>query len=570
VGPASIVPPAWALSSPFARPSTTANGSATVIDDGAGPQQTTERDFRVLTACTLAFLDFFERHRRLFRDEDPETAKESFTAEGLEVTLTAPFAWTPVLTAEQFFTPPPAPAKAAVGRNDPCPCGSGKKFKKCHLAAEGGTPGAARAESVHEMDHRLVEAIGQFARRRFGTAWLNDAKSGPVSLPLFVPWVAWTATAGGKRIAQWYLEQHESTLGVHEREWFAAQERSWLGIWEATAVRPGTVEVRDLLTGQRRTVDETMASRSLVARDTVLARVIDFHGRSLFGGLHERSLPPREAAEVVQIVRAKLRMRSGEIAVERLQDPAIGRFLMDWWGDSVLELDERASKPPILQNTDGDPLLLVADAYSFDAAQRAEIENRILSMDEVDGVDRRKNETAVTFARSRDLTVIGRVFIGRDALRIETNSERRAAALARRLRDACGELLRAGERTTEEPPTALTAQAHEATKPRPRMSAREEALLAEVKEAHYRNWIDHPIPALGGRPRAPPRARRRDASRSTSSSVRWRIWRAASPSAPASTCAAYAESSAWRSEGRSGSRVAHASACAWAGGHAEP
>jgi uncharacterized protein YecA (UPF0149 family) len=24
-----------------------------------------------------------------------------------------------------------APARAAVGRNDPCPCGSGKKYKKC-------------------------------------------------------------------------------------------------------------------------------------------------------------------------------------------------------------------------------------------------------------------------------------------------------------------------------------------------------------------------------------------------------------------------------------------------------
>jgi preprotein translocase subunit SecA len=24
-----------------------------------------------------------------------------------------------------------------VGRNDPCPCGSGKKYKKCHGATEG-------------------------------------------------------------------------------------------------------------------------------------------------------------------------------------------------------------------------------------------------------------------------------------------------------------------------------------------------------------------------------------------------------------------------------------------------
>ena len=29
----------------------------------------------------------------------------------------------------------PVTAKSTVGRNDPCPCGSGKKYKKCHGAA---------------------------------------------------------------------------------------------------------------------------------------------------------------------------------------------------------------------------------------------------------------------------------------------------------------------------------------------------------------------------------------------------------------------------------------------------
>ena len=29
----------------------------------------------------------------------------------------------------------PMPGAAEVGRNDPCPCGSGKKYKKCHGAA---------------------------------------------------------------------------------------------------------------------------------------------------------------------------------------------------------------------------------------------------------------------------------------------------------------------------------------------------------------------------------------------------------------------------------------------------
>jgi len=35
----------------------------------------------------------------------------------------------------QAEAPKPVRAAAKVGRNDPCPCGSGKKYKKCHGAA---------------------------------------------------------------------------------------------------------------------------------------------------------------------------------------------------------------------------------------------------------------------------------------------------------------------------------------------------------------------------------------------------------------------------------------------------
>src|SRR2546426_10349855 len=43
-----------------------------------------------------------------------------------------------VYTAPAKEAPQPAQRAAArVGRNDPCPCGSGKKYKKCHGAEEG-------------------------------------------------------------------------------------------------------------------------------------------------------------------------------------------------------------------------------------------------------------------------------------------------------------------------------------------------------------------------------------------------------------------------------------------------
>ncbi|MEZ4373230.1 MAG: SEC-C metal-binding domain-containing protein, partial [Polyangiaceae bacterium] len=38
-------------------------------------------------------------------------------------------------TVTQAPTPPPQASAPKIGRNDPCPCGSGKKFKKCHGAA---------------------------------------------------------------------------------------------------------------------------------------------------------------------------------------------------------------------------------------------------------------------------------------------------------------------------------------------------------------------------------------------------------------------------------------------------
>jgi uncharacterized protein YecA (UPF0149 family) len=48
---------------------------------------------------------------------------------GLEPVFSDPDAW-----EKKDEELDPAPAIAKAGRNDPCPCGSGKKYKKCHGA----------------------------------------------------------------------------------------------------------------------------------------------------------------------------------------------------------------------------------------------------------------------------------------------------------------------------------------------------------------------------------------------------------------------------------------------------
>ena len=41
-----------------------------------------------------------------------------------------------------------AAQRKSLGRNDPCHCGSGKKYKQCHLAADEAAEREARAKAV--------------------------------------------------------------------------------------------------------------------------------------------------------------------------------------------------------------------------------------------------------------------------------------------------------------------------------------------------------------------------------------------------------------------------------------
>jgi SEC-C motif len=52
---------------------------------------------------------------------------------------------------------------ATPGRNDPCHCGSGKKYKACHLAADEAKARAARAKAAAKAEP-AVEAPAEPAK----------------------------------------------------------------------------------------------------------------------------------------------------------------------------------------------------------------------------------------------------------------------------------------------------------------------------------------------------------------------------------------------------------------------
>ena len=103
--------------------------------DGAS-RPLVERDLEIAAACASSLSAFFGERWRLFEGEDFEPVCESFfDQDDLEVRFTVPYEAFPLFEPIEDLLPEPArPAGGAwgkVGRNDPCPCGSGRKYKKC-------------------------------------------------------------------------------------------------------------------------------------------------------------------------------------------------------------------------------------------------------------------------------------------------------------------------------------------------------------------------------------------------------------------------------------------------------
>ncbi len=399
---------------------------------------------------------------------------------------------------------------AKTGVNDPCPCGSGKKYKKCHALEESRVAGPMReAASLHAMDERLVGDILRFALGQLGGEWCPaEAFEGlggdPSLLPFFVPWSVYVYALDGVTAAERYRVARSARLSPVERSWLEAQARAWMSAWECETVTPGEgMRVRDLLSGVVHDVIERRASQSLRARDTVLGRVVVHDDVAVFCGMHPRSLPPRAAMGVAESARKVTRVRTKLIAPARMLDEELAAILLYAWGVAVEMLDRRPL--PTLQNTDGDPLLLTRDHFVVAKGASAEVARRVAALQGAEETtDEGEQERSFALCKpgnamheSWEHTTVAHVRLSGSKLVLETNSVRRADAARGVVEAACGELVRHRAREHEDPSAGVSDDSGE---PAPREAPPPEAIamLMEMKRAHYAGWADSPIPALDG------------------------------------------------------------------------
>jgi hypothetical protein len=188
---------------------------------------------------------------------DPRTADSGFAAELAEEI--APFA---------AIRPRPM-----AGRNDKCPCGSGKKYKQCHLGNEL-HPIEDRAGWLYVKLMRFMQVNsalfpGAIADDIVETVADPDLRAMvhesylPVDLALF---------EGG--VADWFLTAKESLLPADETEML----RQWIdatrSVYEVERSRAGRMDVIDLANRERLTIVDTVPDEPLQTGWKIIGRLV--------------------------------------------------------------------------------------------------------------------------------------------------------------------------------------------------------------------------------------------------------------------------------------------------------
>ena len=201
------------------------------------------------------------------------------------------------------------------GRNDPCPCGSGRKYKKCCLARE--AEGPAFAASVETAALPLLSRLARFAEAAAAMPLERAARE------FFPFWGGRLDKAQGARVVDFLIFDHRPKhFGRRTVEQFALESGPALsavsrGLLERWVDAPRRLYRLDHWSGGFWTCVDLMAeeathieafdiegSRRPVEGETAAIRALPVDGRSIFIG-PPIGYPRRTASDVVDAVRRR-------------------------------------------------------------------------------------------------------------------------------------------------------------------------------------------------------------------------------------------------------------------------
>lgn len=432
-------------------------------------------------------------------------------------------------------------------RNDPCPCGSGKKHKKCCLISEADTEFQFRRfQRTHaEIIPKLTEfAFGSISPELFEQAWkdFNDREQvepfdpqSPMNV-LFMPWFLFNwivelKPPGSRRftettIAEQFLVNHQGRLASDEKTLLLSSIRRPYTLCEVIEVRPGSgMTLFDLLRRIKIEVVERAASLTLKRGEIIYCATSEVLGFSSNVGTGPYALRPTEKLEVLNLRKWII----SQIGDEQIKPEQLHEFEYDIRA-LYLDVVKAMFSPPRLTNTDNHQLLPQKLYFDLESASDAFHSLKDLAVgwseDELlkdatimDGVVVKAEVPWLGGSEAARRRLDGPVLLGllkidRDRLVVEVNSKERAECIRKliqeRLRNrarykntlieplesrfneilkasATGAILQPGGAKGEAPSGFISL---DDAQPELR------AMMAKISRQHWNSWFDLPIPAL--------------------------------------------------------------------------
>jgi tetratricopeptide (TPR) repeat protein len=401
----------------------------------------------------------------------------------------------------------PVNVRQVPGRNDPCWCGSGKKYKKCHLDADANGSPEERASAAGlpgdsgEFDE-LRTRIGAFLRtmpRRdlkdaefefTGDVQIEDANRLAVSDWLVHDWIL---PQSGRTVIREFLAQNGKRLTPREREMAEAWSRSYVSLYETRELTTGKgVEAADLISGKTMFVHDVSMSNSLAKWDAFFGRVVPGERGTEFTG--SGLIVQRPQLETMRAWLDEDRRSTGLEwpAYLKANWPRIRRKSFDIatdWRDSLR-----------LANTDGEELLFCKSTYEV-RDERTALTGLRGCAELEDSTSEDEEPSFVWLQPNR--TVVAKIWIkGREAV-LEVNSKERLGRAKALIAEAAGDSLRhLHDEFTTQKALREGAKGKDKTVPEsvnsiPREKQNE--IISGILEKHYANWPDTPLPALDGK-----------------------------------------------------------------------
>jgi hypothetical protein len=400
-----------------------------------------------------------------------------------------------------------------VARNDPCPCGSGLKYKKCCLGKNEAAPswsedertavGSAIAwlkthypEEVEETIH--LDYFGDPDEEEIDA--FHDLPDGPRGM-LEINIGEWLVTDAfleieGKRVRaiDLVLGRGGPLLPARGKEWLHALGENPLSLYEVQQATPGEgFELKDLLRRDAPVVKvlERTASRSLVRWDIFGARLARQDDCWVLTG----ALYPMDRDRALECREEILREMDGEEDWdEEISRDLVGSIISEYWMEL---LTAKRPLPQVVDASTGEPIALTTDRYRV-----SDWEALIGILSAQPDVEGDPLEGWVRFEPLEDEARRSRASLTKkssDALEVFCRTVKLADEARRWLEEIAGAVVQLKGREIVDPmsPKAReTARKSPETEIPPELKARVER---EFLKRHYERWPDEPVPALGGK-----------------------------------------------------------------------